>query len=179
MEFKIFRWACTCISDFIISFDAMFHNRKYRQTPDLWLLFTPINNFFYPSLCSLSGNNFWMAVSLPYLKIERDSFQDEFYYTWNFLRIQWNFHKDPLKNFIHKRPDIKYSKYTLISGLWNYLLLQHHIIHFFKIVQSIRLYRTFCHQIKFISRVQASHFWISAQLFLKYTGKSLDRKSVV
>ena len=97
MEFKIFRWACTCISDFIISFDAMFHNRKYRQTPDLWLLFTPINNFFYPSLCSLSGNNFWMAVSLPYLKIERDSFQDEFYYTWNFLRIQWNFHKDPLK----------------------------------------------------------------------------------
>ena len=97
MEFKIFRWACTCISDFIISFDAMFHNRKYRQLP-LFSYCSPrsITSFIHLFTLYL-GIIFWMAVSLPYLKIERDSFQDEFYYTWNFLRIQWNFHKDPLK----------------------------------------------------------------------------------
>ena len=50
MEFRRFRWACNCILNFIISFDTMFHNRKYRQTPSILLLLCTVTS--YPSfLC--------------------------------------------------------------------------------------------------------------------------------
>ena len=73
---KYFRWACNCILNFIISFDTMFHNRKYRQTSRFFsYCSTPINNFFYPSLYSLSGNNFWMAILCHIWKLKGTPFK--------------------------------------------------------------------------------------------------------
>ena len=57
----------------------MFHNRKYRQTPSILLLLCTVTS--YPSFLCVYLEIIFEWPLMPYLKTERDSFQDWFYYT--------------------------------------------------------------------------------------------------